>query len=225
MTVSPRRRRISTIAAAVATLAIAGLPLLLALPFADWHAQAMDIKTRLDALGPIAPAVFTLVATLSIALGAPRLIFCTLGGMLFGFAWGFAFSQLATMLGEYLTFLAARRFARGYLLRRFPRLRELSHRMERSNWWSVILVRQMPISGLYNDILLGLSPVTHRDFWLGSALGFLPLGVTASLVGAGTLQTDLSSLGHHIALAAVAFVALSASWNWVVAQARKHGTT
>jgi uncharacterized membrane protein YdjX (TVP38/TMEM64 family) len=207
--------------AALIIVLISCVPLLFAIPLGDWQSHVQDLKARVDALGDAAPLVFTAVTTLSIALGAPRLIFCALGGLLFGFAWGFALSQLGTMIGEYATFLFARWTARTYLLEKFPRLRSLSTRMQGTGWWSVVLVRQMPISGLYNDFLLGLSPVSHRDFWIGSALGFLPLGVTASLIGAGMMQADLAELGRYLALAAVSFFLLNASWNWVVGQARK----
>ena len=60
-----------------------------------------------------------------------------------------------------------------------------------------LFMRQLPISGLYNDILLGMSTVSHCDFWIGTALGFLPLGVTATLAGAGAIQADISHL-HNI---------------------------
>lgn len=202
-------------------LLVGSVPLLFAIPLDGWQSHVQDLKARFDALGESAPLVFTLITTVSIAFGAPRLIFCALGGLLFGFAWGFALSQLGTMIGEYATFLFARWTARAYLLEKFPRLRSLSTRMQGTGWWSVVLVRQMPISGLYNDFLLGLSPVSHRDFWIGSALGFLPLGVTASLIGAGMMQADLAELGRYLALAAVSFFLLNASWNWVVSQARK----
>jgi uncharacterized membrane protein YdjX (TVP38/TMEM64 family) len=74
---------------------------------------------------------------------------------------------------------------------------------------------------LYNDFLLGLSPVSHRDFWLGSALGFLPLGVTATLIGAGMMQHDLQQLGQYFAFAAAAFLVLTVSWNRMVTLAKK----
>jgi len=211
-----------TVAIALLILFLAGcIPFLLAIPFDDWLTHTQEMKSRFATLGLAAPAVFTLLTTLLIAVGAPRLVFCALGGLLFGFLWGFVWSQLGTMLGEYGTFLFARWTAREYLVKRFPRLRSLSARTQGTGWRSVVLIRQMPISGLYNDFLLGLSPVSHRDFWIGSALGFLPLGVTATLIGAGMMQTDLRQLGQYLALAAAAFALLAFSWNYVVTLARK----
>ncbi len=81
---------------------------------------------------------------------------------------------------------------------------------------AVLLIRQLPMAAFYNNLLLGLTPVNHRDFWIGSFLGYLPMGVTASLLGAGMIQADAaqaarymlsppsaSALGHHPQVAAV----------------------
>ncbi len=79
----------------------------------------------------------------------------------------------------------------------------------------------MPISGLYNDFLLALTPVRHTDFWIGTALGFLPLGVTATLVGAGAVQIDVATLARYFTAAAVSYLLLSFLWKWLAAKARK----
>jgi uncharacterized membrane protein YdjX (TVP38/TMEM64 family) len=189
--------------------AVASVALLWAVP-KDWLLLGAEVKAQLAAAGLAAPLVFVAVAAAMIGLGAPRLLFCFLAGWSFGFAWGFALSHLATLLGAYGAFLLARKAAPERLLRRYPKLRSATVPVGRG-WWSVLLVRQLPISGLYNDILLGWSPVSHRDFWIGSALGFLPLGVTASLMGSGALQADLPQMGKYCALAAALFFLLDQS--------------
>ncbi len=73
----------------------------------------------------------------------------------------------------------------------------------------MLVVRQLPLAGLYNDILLAWSPVSHRDFWIGSFIGFLPLGITASLIGAGAIKADLSQMASYLAEATLLFVLLS----------------
>lgn len=197
------------------------LPLIFAALFRNWQQYVEDIRLWFGEIGFAAPAIFTLAAALLTAIGMPRLIFCALGGMLFGGTWGFVWSHLGTVLGAYAAFVVARWTARDYLLGRYPGLRSLAAKVEGSGWWSVILVRQMPISGLYNDILLALSPVGHGAFWTGTTLGFIPLGVTATLIGAGMMQADLSQLTAYLASAAVAMVALGSGWNWLVSRARK----
>ncbi|SMF93880.1 Uncharacterized membrane protein YdjX, TVP38/TMEM64 family, SNARE-associated domain [Methylomagnum ishizawai] len=194
----------------------ASLALLLALP-KDWLLLGSQVKAQLAATGLAAPLVFFLASAVLTGLGAPRLLFCFLAGWSFGFGWGFVLSQFGTLLGAYGVFLLARRIAPERLLQKYPKLKTITVPVGRG-WWSVLLVRQLPISGLYNDILLGWSPVTHRDFWVGSFLGFLPLGVTASLMGAGAIQADLVELGKYCALAAVLFFLLNYSVKWVTAR-------
>lgn len=204
-------------------LALAGaIPLVLAAPFEVWLAYAREAKYWFDGVGALAPLAFVALSAILTAVGFPRLVFCVLGGLLFGFAWGSVWSELGTVLGAYGTFLFARWSARDFVLRRYPKVRDMAARVQGSNgWWSVVLIRQFPVAGLYNDILLGISPIGHRDFWIGTGLGFLPQGIAAALLGAGMVQTDIVKLGQYFALAAMAFFVLTLVWNRIVAQAGK----
>jgi uncharacterized membrane protein YdjX (TVP38/TMEM64 family) len=66
-----------------------------------------------------------------------------------------------------------------------------------------------------------MSSVSHCDFWIGSALGFLPLGVTATLVGAGAIQADIYHLAQYVGIAAVAFFILTLSLKWILTQKQR----
>jgi uncharacterized membrane protein YdjX (TVP38/TMEM64 family) len=155
------------------------------------------------------------------AIGMPRLLLCSLAGVLFGFTWGFVWSHFGTLLGAYGTFIFARWSGREYVQQKFPKVIALSQSTHARGWRSVLFMRQLPISGLYNDILLGMSTVSHCDFWIGSALGFLPLGVTATLVGAGAIQADISHLAQYLGIAACAFFLLTLSLKWILAQRQR----
>jgi len=143
-----------------------------------------------------------------------------LAGLVFGFTWGFVLSHFATVLGAYGTFIFARWTGREYVQQKFPKIVALSQSTHASGWRSVLFMRQLPISGLYNDILLGISTVSHCDFWIGTALGFLPLGVTATLVGAGAIQADITQVAQYLGIAAVAFLLLSLTVKWTLVQRR-----
>jgi uncharacterized membrane protein YdjX (TVP38/TMEM64 family) len=195
--------------------------LIYSMPLKDLLNQGQQVKSWLAETGYAAPAVFTLAAALLTALGMPRLLLCSLAGMVFGFAWGFVWSHLGTVLGAYGTFIFARWSGREFVQQKFPRIIALSKSNQARGWRSVLFMRQLPISGLYNDILLGLSSVSHADFWIGTALGFLPLGVTATLIGAGVLQADLAHLGQYLAIAACAFFFLTWSLKWILAQMQR----
>ncbi|MCX7097242.1 MAG: VTT domain-containing protein [Methylococcales bacterium] len=197
--------------------------LIYSLPLKELLNQTPQIKTWLAETGYAAPAVFTLVAAMLTAVGMPRLLLCSLAGILFGFAWGVVLSHFGTVLGAYGTFVFARWSGREYVQQKFPKISALSHSSQAKGWQSVLFMRQLPISGLYNDILMGLSSVSHLDFWIGTLLGFLPLGVTATLVGAGAIQADMAHLAQYLAIAAVAFFLLTMSLKWALAQRQRKG--
>ena len=195
--------------------------LIYSMPLKDVLNQSQQIKSWLAETGYAAPAVFTLSAALLTAIGMPRLLLCSLAGVIFGFTWGFVWSHFGTLLGAYGTFIFARWSGREYVQQKFPKIIALSQATQARGWRSVLFMRQLPISGLYNDILLGMSTVSHCDFWIGSALGFLPLGVTATLVGAGAIQADISHLAQYMGIATVAFFILTLSLKWILAQRQR----
>lgn len=181
-------------------------------PLKSWLTEGQTIKHELARFGLAAPLVFTLAAAAFTAVGLPRLLLCSLAGMVFGFTWGLALSQLATVLGSYATFLFVRWRGRDYTLAHFPRLQRFSRPLESRGLLSVLILRQLPMNGFYNNIFLGLTQVSHRDFLLGSLLGFLPLGITACLIGAGLIQADAFKTAQYLALA----LACSTLFAWLL---------
>ena len=159
-------------------------------PLKTWLTQGHLIKDQLVVFGVAAPWVFTASVTLLTAIGLPRLLLCSLGGVVFGFAWGLIFAQIGTVLGSYATFLFVRWSGRDYALCHFPRLRSFSKKLECQGLLSVLLIRQLPVSGFHNSVFLGLTRVNHHDFLLGSFLDFLPLSIPTCLVGAGLIQVN-----------------------------------
>lgn len=174
------------------------------LPLKTWLLQAQAIKAELDGFGLAAPLIFVLGSAALTAAGAPRLVLCSLAGMAFGISRGLVWSQLGTLLGAYGTFLMVRSCGRESILRRYPKLDRFSDRLRNRGLLAVLLIRQLPMNGFYNNLLLGLSPVSHGDFLAGSLLGYLPLGVTAVLIGAGVVQGDRTRIVQYYALGAIA---------------------
>lgn len=196
-------------------LVLLASPLVLTLPWKEWMQHSETIRDGFARFGVWSPMLFVLITTLATAFGMPRLVFCVMAGWLYGFEYGFAWSQLGSLLGAYLLFILARHTRPSVLMQKYPKLRELSAPAG-SGWFSVLVVRQLPLAGLYNDILLAWSPVTHRDFWIGSFIGFLPLGITASLIGAGAIQADLGQVAGYLAGATLVFLLLSVSLKWAI---------
>jgi uncharacterized membrane protein YdjX (TVP38/TMEM64 family) len=172
-------------------------------PIRDWLAQGALIKAQLAQFGIAAPAVFTLCTAMLVAIGVPRLLLCSLAGVIFGFAWAITLTQIGTVLGAYCTFLFMRLHGRDYAFQHFPRLRKLSGKLEGHGLMSVLIARQLPVNGFYNDIILALSPVSHRSFLAGTFVGFLPQGLTACLIGAGLIQADTTQGIQYMALALI----------------------
>lgn len=186
----------------------AGL-VIFAKPLLELVDRGAEAKNWLASTGYAAPAIFTLFTAILTAFGLPRLVFCSFAGLAFGFTWGFVWSHLGTLLGAYGTFLFTRWSGRDYILHKFPKLGSWSAPLEERGWVKVLIMRQMPVSGLYNDILLGLSKVSHLDFWIGSFLGFLPLGVAATLTGAGVIMADMKLLAQYCMVVAAISISLS----------------
>ncbi len=205
----PRRYLASVVNASVALLAIALCALVYLTPLKSWLTEGQVIKHELELFGLAAPLVFTAGCAFLVAIGVPRLLLCSLGGMIFGFAWALLWTQIGTVLGAYATFLFVRWRGRDYTLQHFPRLRGFSQRLQGSGLMAVLVVRQLPVNGLTNDLFLGLSPVTHRNFLVGTFLGFLPQGITACLIGAGLIHADATRDMEYLVLGLVASLLLA----------------
>lgn len=152
------------------------------------------------------------VATaLLMAVGLPRLLFCALAGFLIGFWKGFVLSYAGSVAGAYITFIVARALGREWVelkLRDRARLREL---VGQPGIVTVFWIRQLPITSAAISLALGMSGVGHGVYLAGSALGFLPAAIVATLIGSGLGQesatTSLIQIG--LALAGTAFTVVA----------------
>ncbi len=145
------------------------------------------IKEQLDNFGIWAPLMFAAVVAPLVALGAPRLLFCALGGMAFGFLQGLIWSQVGTLLGAYLTFVFARWGGRQWVGQKIAGLesKTLKKLIDNPSVLSVFLIRQVPVGGFFINLFLGVTSISTGTFLLGSLLGFLPEAVVVTLIGSG----------------------------------------
>jgi uncharacterized membrane protein YdjX (TVP38/TMEM64 family) len=160
------------------------------------------IKQWLVSLGWVGAAAWMGIVFSLVAVGMPRLLFCPIGGLAFGFWYGLLWTQAATLAGYYVLFLFVRWGGQGFVLRHWPRVGRLrKHFHGHSAAFMVFAVRQLPISGLIINFLLGLSPVRHRHFVLGTAFGILPQAVPFTLVASGTLKLTGRNTPLYIGIA------------------------
>jgi uncharacterized membrane protein YdjX (TVP38/TMEM64 family) len=169
---------------------------------------------KLDSLGVAAPFLFMLVVTLLVAAGCPRLIFCPIAGMAFGFWKGLLWCEIATVAGLYLSFLFIRWAGRGLVERRFSRIAGVARAAGNVGAPGVFLIRQLPVAGLFINILLALMPLRHRDFLAGTVLGTLPEAVPVTLIGAGVASGAAHRSALYVTVAVALLVAVWALIAW-----------
>lgn len=172
--------------------------------------NVQDWKGRLDNLGYFASFVFGLACTALIAMGVPRLLFCAVAGMLFGFWEGFIIGQLSALLGSYATFVFARWGGREWVTRRIENRRHLRELLRHPSAFTVFLARQLPIAGIIPNLVLGVTPVRHRTFLWGSFLGYLPSSAMVALIGSGLGKQSLGQAMWQVTLAMLGLGAFSA---------------
>jgi uncharacterized membrane protein YdjX (TVP38/TMEM64 family) len=176
-------------------------------PARKYLGNIQTVKFWLLSLGWVGPAVWMGVVFALVAAGMPRLLFCPVGGLAFGFWYGLLWTQVATLLGYYALFLFVRWGGQDFVLRHWPRVGRLrKHFHGHSAALLVFGVRQLPISGLIINFLLGLSPIRHGHFLLGTAFGILPEAIPFTLVASGVFKLSGKNTPLYIAAAVGIFL-------------------
>jgi uncharacterized membrane protein YdjX (TVP38/TMEM64 family) len=171
-------------------------------PARKYLGDIQSVKFWLLSLGWVGPAAWMGIVFVLVAAGMPRLLFCPIGGLAFGFWRGLVWTQVATLAGYYALFLFVRWGGGDFVLRHWPRVGRLKeHFHGHSAALLVFAMRQLPISGLIVNFLLGLSPIRHRHFLLGSAFGILPEAVPFTLVASGMIKLNGRNTPLYIAAA------------------------
>ena len=91
----------------------------------EYLGNIQNIKFWLLSLGWVGPAVWIGIVFLLVAAGTPRLLFCPIGGLAFGFWRGLLWTQVATLAGYYVLFLFVRWGGQDFILRHWPRVGRL----------------------------------------------------------------------------------------------------
>jgi len=168
----------------------AGLIAVSVSPLREHLKDVRALKEQIHEWGLWGPALYMAVVYLLVALGVPRLLFCPIGGLTFGFARGLLWTQIPTLLGYYTIFLFVRWGGRDWILHRWPKLARWKGAGSGPAMPMVILIRQLPISGLVTNLILGLSPIRHRDFLVGTVIGLLPEAIPFTLIASGLVKLD-----------------------------------
>ncbi len=186
-------------------------------PLQEHLRKVRELKETIQAFGPMGRVVFALAVAALVAVGLPRLIFCPIGGMAFGFAEGLIWTQAATLLGYYGTFLFVRWGGRERVLRRHPGLAHAHEVLGVHPVINLFLIRQLPISGLLVNLFMGVTHIRHRHFLLGTLLGFLPEAIPLTLVGSSAGKFDPRLTMTYVAIG-VAALALFFLGSWMLSR-------
>lgn len=120
------------------------------------------------------------------------------GGVLLGFGVGVIAVSFASSIGATLAFLASRFILRDYVQDKFgDRLRIINEGMEKDGAFYLFSLRLVPLFPFFMvNLLMGLTPISVRTYYLVSQLGMLP--ATLVFINAGTRIGMLESVSGII---------------------------
>jgi uncharacterized membrane protein YdjX (TVP38/TMEM64 family) len=190
-------RQILVLAAVVVVL----LGIVYLSPLRDYLSHFREISEAIRHCGWLAPLVAVGGIALLVAIGIPRLLFCVISGMTFGFWWGLLWAQLGTLLGNFAIFILCRRLGRSWAQRYLARHGRLP--LQKQGIAGVLLARQLPVPNLLVNLTCGMLSLRQRDFLLGTLLGQLPQAIPCTLIGAGLLKESFAKSAGIISLAVI----------------------
>ncbi|MBL9181582.1 MAG: VTT domain-containing protein [Verrucomicrobiaceae bacterium] len=181
-------------------------------PMKAWITNVQSWKGFVREFGWMAHAVFMLVTAGAVMMGVPRLAFCSAAGLIFGFGEGLLLSLVGSTLGSYGAFILSRHGFRRAAESRAEKWPWLKKMLKKPSVMRVFWARQFMVPGIVLNVLIGMTPVRHSRFLLGTALGYLPLNIAFSLVGSGLGKESITTTMTQL-LAAMAVINVAA---WLV---------
>lgn len=210
---TPKSKMVSFLWKPLIMLAVvaAAFALIYFTPARSYLGNIQLVKLWLLSLGWVGPATWMGIVFVLVTAGMPRLLFCPIGGLAFGFWYGLLWTQVATLAGYNVLFLFVRWGGQDFVLRHWPRVGQLKKQFHgHSAALMVFAVRQLPVSGLVINFLLALSPIRHSHFLIGTALGILPAAIPFTLVASGTFKLTGRNTPLYMAAAVGIFLLVCA---------------
>ncbi|MGF1861016.1 FAD-dependent oxidoreductase [Photobacterium profundum] len=150
-------------------------------------------------------AVYILVTALSLPGAA---IMTLLGAALFGFWWSLLLISFASTIGATLAFLFSRFILRDWVQAKFGnRIAPINAGIEKDGPFYLFTLRLIPVFPFFLvNLLMGLTPISTRMFYLISQIGML--AGTAVYINAGTQLGEIESLSGIISAPVLVSLAL-----------------
>jgi pyruvate/2-oxoglutarate dehydrogenase complex dihydrolipoamide dehydrogenase (E3) component/uncharacterized membrane protein YdjX (TVP38/TMEM64 family) len=178
--------------------------------------QRAVLNDTLQAQPLLSAAGFFLLYIAVTALSLPGAAVLTLaGGALFGFIKGVVLVSLASTIGATLAFLLSRLLFRDWLQERFgDYLASINRGVEKDGVLYLFTLRLVPLFPFFViNLLMGLTPIKAKQFFVVSMLGMLP--ATAVYVNAGTQLANLDSIQGLLSPALLASFVLLGLFPWI----------
>ncbi len=207
-------------------LLLLALALLVALFFLLDLPQTLSVEALRDARSELlawrqraplsAAAAYALVYVLVTGLSLPGAAVLTLaGGAVFGLGLGTLLVSFASSAGATIAFLLARTLLRQPVQQRFgARLAPIEAGLRRDGVLYLLSLRLVPVVPFFLvNVVMGLTPLPTRSFYLASQIGMLP--GTLVYVNAGTQLAQLRSLEGILTPPLLLSLALLAAFPWI----------
>lgn len=138
---------------------------------------------------------YFLIYLLMSALSLPGAATATLlGGALFGFGWALLLVSFASSIGATLAFLASRFLLKDWVQKKYHhKLSTINQGIEKEGASYLLTLRLIPLFPFFLiNLLMGLTPISTRTFYVASQLGMLP--GTMIYINAGTQLAQIDTL-------------------------------
>jgi uncharacterized membrane protein YdjX (TVP38/TMEM64 family) len=172
-----------------------------------------------DGLGWWAPAVFVALWIVACIFFLPGLAMTIAGGLIFGAVWGTVWTTLGANLGAVAAFLIGRYLARGMvedLAARKGALQRIDEGVRAHGWRMLLVTRLVPVFPFnVQNYAYGLTDIPLRTYVLVTLPAMLPATIAYNFAAGSVRTGDVGRTGWYLAIAAVAFVALSLLPGWV----------
>lgn len=143
----------------------------------------------------VASILYFILYVVATALSVPGGIILTMtGAALFGFWWAILLVSFASSIGATLAFLFSRYLLKDWVQAKFGRkLHRLNQGIEKDGPLYLFSLRLVPIFPFFmTNLLMGLTPISTKKYYLISQIGMLP--TTLIYLNAGTQLAAIQSL-------------------------------
>jgi uncharacterized membrane protein YdjX (TVP38/TMEM64 family) len=172
-----------------ARLRLAGLVLAVALGSGlAWLVLGGDldrVREMVESTGALAPLAYLALHVVLTLVPVPKNLLAGIAGVLFGLPVGVVLSYVGSLASAVVTFAVARRIGREAVASLTgPRVRRVEEMLHEQGLVAVLLARLSPVPFTIVNYGSGVSPITWRDYLVGTAIGVIPGTVGYVALGA-----------------------------------------